>query len=278
MKQFRNKVAIVTGGASGIGKALCEELSRLGTVVTAADVDLDGAKRTAEAISGAGGRATAVKLDVSDGAAIRKLVNDTAAEYGRLDYMFNNAGVAVLGESHGVDIEDWRRIVDINVLGVIYGTTAAYEIMLEQGFGHIVNTASQAGLYVICGSTPYAMSKHAVVGLSTSLRIEAVDLGVKVSVICPGPIKSNIFDAATIAHASNDEFFGKLPYPPMDVNKAVKAILKGVSRNQAIIVLPFDARIMWWLHRIHPSILEYIGIKGFRYLRKTVFKNPDKSC
>lgn len=268
MDCFQGKTAIVTGGASGIGKALCEELGRRGTRVVVADINAEGAEKTAVAVSAAGGQARSSILDVVREEDVRSLVEDTASDYGQLDYMFNNAGIAVLGEVRHMNDEQWQRILDINLGGVLSGTLAAYDLMIRQGFGHIVNTASQAGLHVMPGTTSYAATKHAVVGLSTSLRAEGEGLGVKVTVVCPGPVESNIIDAATLLKARKD-FFKQIPsFMKVDAAKAAKIILGGVDRNQSIIVFPFHARVLWWLHRINPNIPIFIGRQGIWAMRK----------
>lgn len=254
-ESFEDKVAIVTGGASGIGKALCEELGRRAAKVVAADINREGAEQVVAAISATGGKAEAARLDVTRSEEVQKLVDRTASRHGRLDYMFNNAGIATLGEVRDMTPEQWDRIIQINLMGVIYGTTAAYSRMVKQGFGHIVNTASQAGLYPVSGTTSYALTKHGVVGLSTSLRTEAAGLGVNVSVICPGPVVSRIVEDATRAGKYERDVFSEVPqFMLMDTAKAAKVILRGVARNRAIIVFPFLARYLWWLHRISPAI------------------------
>jgi NAD(P)-dependent dehydrogenase (short-subunit alcohol dehydrogenase family) len=184
------KVAIVTGGGSGIGAALSQELARRGARIVVADIDGDGAKRVATAIAGSGGRATASRVDVSQEQDIRRLVEDTASAYGRLDYQFNNAGIAIGGDIRDLTLDQWRRVLDVDLCGVLYGTLAAYPIMAGQGFGHIVNTSSGAGLLPTPLNAPYSTAKHAVVGLSLSLRLEGADLGVKVSVVCPGYVRT----------------------------------------------------------------------------------------
>jgi len=252
---FKEKVAIVTGGASGIGQAVCEELGRRGTRVVVADVNSEGAEQVAAGIRADGGQAEAAHLDVTRSDEIQKLIDRTTSRHGPLDYIFNNAGIATLGEVRDMTPEQWDRIIQINLMGVVYGTTAAYSLMVKQGFGHIVNTASQAGLYPVAGTTSYALTKHGVVGLSTSLRAEGAGLGVKVSVICPGPVQSRIVDDATrLGTYKRDMIADAPPFMLMKAPKAANVILKGVARNQAIIVFPFLARYLWWLHRISPTI------------------------
>ncbi len=257
---FKDKVAIVTGGASGIGQALCEELGRQGAKIVAADVNLEGAEQVVAAISKAGGQAEAASLDVTQSEEVLKLIDQTASKHGRLDYMFNNAGIANLGEVRDMTPGQWDRIIQINLMGVVYGATAAYSLMVKQGFGHIVNTASQAGLYPVSGTTSYTLTKHGVVGLSTSLRTEGAGLGVKVSVICPGPVVSRIVEDATMMGDYEKNVFSDIPqFVLMDTAKAARVILRDVARNRAIIIFPFHARFLWWLHRISPAIPEFIA-------------------
>jgi NAD(P)-dependent dehydrogenase (short-subunit alcohol dehydrogenase family) len=143
------------------------------------------AEEAAAEIRAGGGKATAADVDVSDYSAVEQVVREMLSGTGRLDYMFNNAGIAVGGAFSLNSIDDWNRIIDVNLLGVINGVQAAYQVMLKQGFGHIVNTASMAGLLPAPAGVAYAATKHAVVGLSRSLRIEAAFDSIRVSVLCP---------------------------------------------------------------------------------------------
>jgi NAD(P)-dependent dehydrogenase (short-subunit alcohol dehydrogenase family) len=270
-RYFSDKVTIVTGGGSGIGQELCMELGRLGAVVTVADINSDGAKQVAEAIVGAGGRARGVTLDVTDAEEVQRIVKEIAVSHGRLDFMFNNAGITLAGEVRDMNLDHWHRIIDVNLLGVIYGTTAAYSLMLKQGSGHIVNIASYLGLVGLPFSTAYNTSKFAVVGLSTSLRHEAAGLGVRVSVVCPGYILTRLIDDGTMLKVSADDIKELLPVKMYSVVKTVRRILKGVARNRAVIVFPLHARLFWLLNRAHQSLLIPIfrkAIRDFRSLRE----------
>ncbi|MFL6196535.1 MAG: SDR family NAD(P)-dependent oxidoreductase [Thermoanaerobaculia bacterium] len=251
---FQDAVAVVTGGASGLGRAICEELGRRGAQVVVTDLQEDGAQAVAEAIMAAGGQATAAVLDVRDAAAFERIVDEAAAVHGRIDYLFNNAGLAITAEAQRLTLDRWRKVLDVNLGGVVHGVAATYGRMIQQGSGHIVNIASLAGLSGMALGAPYATSKFGVVGLSLTLRAEGKDLGVKVSAVCPAYIKTQIFDASEYVDTTKERMLSLIPFKLVEVDDAAKAVLRGVEKNQAVIVFPFYARVLWWLTRIHPAI------------------------
>jgi NAD(P)-dependent dehydrogenase (short-subunit alcohol dehydrogenase family) len=273
---FQDAVAVVTGGASGIGKALSEELGRRGARVVVTDLQEEGARAVAEGIVKAGGRASGSALDVRDAAAFERLLDDTIAAHGRLDYLFNNAGLAAVGEAQSLPLEHWRRVLDVNLWGVIHGATAAYARMVRQGSGHIVNIASLAGLGGMALGSPYSTSKFGVVGLSLTLRAEGADLGIKVNAVCPAYIKSAIFDNSTYVNATREGMLALIPFKFLDVDVAVRKILRGVERNQPLIVFPFYARLLWWLSRLRPQIAVNVNRKTAQAFRRRKAKADSK--
>ena len=255
--KLTEKVAIVTGAASGIGEAVSLELARRGARVVVADIDVGGAERVATAIAESGGQATASHVDVTREQDITRLAEETASAYGRLDYQFNNAGIAIGGDARDLTLDQWRRVLDVDLNGVLYGTLAAYPIMVRQGFGHIVNTSSAAGLLPTPLSAPYCTAKYAVVGLSLSLRAEGADLGVKVSVVCPGWVRTPIFENSVVVNMPNE----LLDRPPgrikwIEAAQAAQVILDGVARNQAVIAFPGYIRLAWRVYRLFPRVVE----------------------
>jgi NAD(P)-dependent dehydrogenase (short-subunit alcohol dehydrogenase family) len=255
MDTFRDKVAIVTGGASGIGRALCGELARRGARVVVADLNAAGAAEVAAESTRTGGTATAQPVDVTRGEAVEALLADVSAAHGRVDYLFNNAGIAVLGEERDVTLGDWERVLAVNLWGVIHGVRAAYPRMLRQGFGHIVNTASLAGLTPAPMEISYVASKYAVVGLSCALRVEAADLGVRVSVVCPGMIDTPIAQTSVLRGGVDRQAVLDLAAAtrPLSPDKCAKVILRGVEKNKAIIIVTPLAYVLSLLTRISPT-------------------------
>ncbi|MFQ5458710.1 MAG: SDR family NAD(P)-dependent oxidoreductase [Myxococcota bacterium] len=280
LRVYKDAIVIMTGGASGIGRALGEALGRRGAHVILADLQKDVAEEVAGGIRSRGGKADAVHLDTRDFAAVENLVNETAKTHGRLDYMFNNAGIAVGGEVRYYSIDDWNYIYDVNLRGVTNGVQAAYPIMLRQGFGHIVNTASMAGLTPTPFIVGYGTTKHAVVGLSLSLRVEAAEAGIRVSALCPGFLRTNIIKGGgkygRVVQDVSEEVQDKLAEKtrPADVNAFAVSALRALARNRAIVVYPWWYRIIWGLHRLSPAIGLFLAAQTFAATRKEVGPPP----
>ncbi|MBI9077347.1 MAG: SDR family oxidoreductase [Desulfatibacillum sp.] len=279
MNQFKGKTAIVTGGASGMGEFLCRKLAAAGANVIVADIAFEKAGEIAREIRAAGGHATASALDVTDKGAVYALVEKTAQENGRLDYMFNNAGILVVGEIRDMTPGQWDRLLEVNVMGVLHGTLAAYSVMLRQGFGHIVNTASMAGLIYQPVTAAYVMSKQAAVGLSLSLRTEAAGLGVKVSVVCPGYVDTSLYTNCQSVKADVQDVLGMLPVRACRADKAADKILSGAIKNKALIVFPLHARILWWAYRFFPiGMLKIMEGMVWLFRRKARTSEAHDSC
>ena len=255
MKEFQGKVALITGGASGIGKTLSEHLAKQGARVILADIQDLQVKEVAEAIREGGEKATGVRLDVTDADAVQAVVRSVVEEYGHLDLMINNAGIGVVGETKDCSLEDWRRTIDINLNGVVYGVHAAYPVMIEQGNGHIVNVASLAGLIPAPKAAAYSATKHAVVGLSLSLRAEASRYGVNVNVVCPAFVKTPLLTESKVIKIPRKKVDAMMSAmgKPMSPDQCVKSILKGIQRNDAIITMPLVANVAWRVHRLTPT-------------------------
>lgn len=267
------KTAFITGGASGIGRALAEELAEQGVEVVLADRQIGLAEEVATAIRRAGGHATAHALDVRDSAQFQRVVDETVARTGRIDYFFNNAGIGVGGDMARYEMRDWNDVIDVNLRGVIHGIQAVYPVMRAQGSGHIVNTASAAGLLPAPNAGSYAASKHAVVGLSKALRIEAKEHGVRVSVLCPGVIRTPILRAGEFGRtnltAEGEQkmmaFWEQLR--PMDPRTFARRTLRQVTRNVPIIIVPSWWKLLWLVERMSPRLSSWLWQKTYDRMR-----------
>jgi clavulanate-9-aldehyde reducatase len=186
------QVVAVTGASSGIGEATALACARSGAAVAMAARRADRIQALAERIAGEGGRAIAVPADVGDEDQARAFVERAHSELGRLDVLVNNAGVMLLGPIESAPTEEWRQMVHVNVFGVLYCTHAALPLMHEQGSGHIINISSVAGRVARAGSAVYNLTKCGVGAFSEALRQEAVEMGVRVTLVEPGAVATEL--------------------------------------------------------------------------------------
>ena len=254
MTQWSETVAVITGAGSGIGQGLARALAARGARVVACDINAERIEQTQQEVEAADGKIEAITLDVTDADAVAEVVRGAHVRHGRIDYIFNNAGIAVGGEVQDVDLSDWQNVLEVNLDGVVHGVVAAYPIMVEQGFGHIINTASIEGLAPFPTTVSYVASKHAVVGLSTALRVEGADLGVKVSAVCPGYIKTRIFEDSKFIGMDVQKEIEEVPsWMGITPDECARRILRGVERNKAIIPITGMAWLLWLLMRLSPN-------------------------
>lgn len=213
-----------------------------------------------------GSRFLPAAVDVTDRESLAALVNHVVAQQGCLDFMFNNAGIVAGGDLVDMTPTVWNRIVDVNFWGVVHGTQLAYGQMRRQGSGHIVNTASSAGVMPVARSAAYSATKHAVVGLTTSLRAEARAHGIHASVVVPGLVDTAIFgNAHNLRDYDYQAAVDAVPLAKVTPERAAVEILRGVAKNRQFIVFPTYNRILVGLNRIAPSIMSPI----INYERRT---------
>jgi NAD(P)-dependent dehydrogenase (short-subunit alcohol dehydrogenase family) len=187
------KVAIITGAASGIGRAAASALAKRGARIVVADLDGDGADTAAAAIDAAGGQAVGVRCDVTADNAFDDLKSFALDRFGGVDVVMNNVGGLTRGRPEYLPIHEWRRVLDLNLMSVVRSNATFLPLLIEQGHGHIVNTASFAGLFSYSyDRLPYAAAKAAVVQISEGLRLYLRPMGIGVTVLCPGPVATNI--------------------------------------------------------------------------------------
>ncbi|WP_031071816.1 SDR family oxidoreductase [Streptomyces sp. NRRL S-118] len=266
--RFGGQLVLVTGAASGIGRATAFAFAEAGARVVAVDRDAEGAYRTAELARLIGApEAWGEVVDVGDEQAMEKLAEKVAAEYGVVDVLVNNAGIGMSGSFLETTSEDWKKVLDVNLWGVIHGCRVFGRQMADRGQGgHIVNTASAAAFLPSRVLPAYSASKAAVLMLSECLRAELAGRGIGVTAICPGLVNTNITATAHFAGASAEEesrrqrktarLYGLRNYPP---EKVADAILRAVVRNEAVVPVTPEARGAYLLSRIAPRSLRAIA-------------------
>jgi NAD(P)-dependent dehydrogenase (short-subunit alcohol dehydrogenase family) len=267
--QFKGKTAVVTGAGSGIGRSMALLLAQLGATVHVADIDGAAAIETAGTINNSGGKAAGHTLDVTDAEAVAAFAEDVFAADGRVDILHNNAGIGHGGAVVDTPLEDWHKVLNVNLFGVINGLNAFAPRMVEQGGeSHIVNTASMAGLTASAGMAPYCTSKFGVVGMSLALDAELKSKGIRVTALCPGIIDTAIVKESTMRgaiegrHDKLTDFYKKRGASPDVVARdAVVAIVK----KQVIKPSPWwQVSPGWWLMRVSPRAYTALARRTYK--------------
>ena len=256
MRELKNKVAVITGAASGIGRALAHRLHAEGSALALSDIDEGGVLEVAESLSSGPSKVTAQRLDVSDRGAVHSYAEEVQKAHGTAHLVINNAGVGHADLVHTMSYDDLEWVMGINFYGVVHGTKAFLPILLEQNEGHIVNISSVFGLVGIPSQSPYCASKFAVRGFTESLRQELGHSDVRISCVHPGGVKTNIAQKARFRRLPNgateidpnryDEMFR------LEASDAARVIVDGIKKDRARILVGGDARFLDWIQRLLP--------------------------
>jgi len=251
MTDLAGKVVAVTGAASGIGRALAQELVALGAHVAASDNDEAGLRETAALLSGST-KVTTHVVDVRDRSAVERYAADVRAQHGGADAIINNAGVSVRGSMEQVSYEDIEFVLAVNLWGVIYGTKAFLPLFRERGAGHIVNVSSINAFVPFAKNGPYNMSKYAVHGLNETLMQELRGDTIRVTSVHPGGIKTKIAHNARHVSEREAEMFVKVAMTSAE--SCAKTILRAVAKNQERVFVGLDAKMMAIAKRAIPAL------------------------
>ena len=234
--KLEGRVAVITGGASGIGRAICQRFAKAGARVVVADLDLAGSETVAAAVGG-----VAFRVDVGREADLVSLVGHVEQRVGPIDLFCSNAGIAIGGGPETPD-DQWRRIIDVNVMAHVWAARVLVPDMIRRGQGYLVNVASAAGLLTQLGSAPYAVTKHAAVALAEWLAVSYGDRGVRVSCVCPLGVNTPML-------STSDERIRSLLSPDaIEAEEVAEAVLQGVEKEE-FLILP------------HPQVREYVQRK-----------------
>ena len=268
---WSGKSVIVTGAASGIGLSLARALADRGAKVWLSDINEAAVREVASSI---GGDVLGATLDVTDADAFKALVAEVVAEHGHLDVLINNAGIGMVGAAEELDVRHFDRVVEVNVRGVTNGFVAAYAGMVRRGGGIIVNTASTGGLIGVPLMAPYCLTKHAVVGFTNSVRVEAAECGVRVCALCPATIETPMLESDNEAGTPEvwrpdmRQYLTDIGGPPYPVEKFTDYALRQIERDKAIIVAPLNARVLVWLGKFFPGLVDALTRRAYRRARR----------
>jgi NAD(P)-dependent dehydrogenase (short-subunit alcohol dehydrogenase family) len=242
-------ISLVTGAASGIGAALVRELLRAGDTVIATDVNESAGAALVDALKGQ--PVSFKRLDVRDLAAFRAVVAQVVTEHGRLDRLFNNAGVVIFKTAVAHTDADWDLTLDVNLKGAVNGCRAGLEVMTKQRSGHLVNVASIAGLAPLAEYPVYGITKFGIVGLSLNLRSELAAHGVHVTAVCPGGIRTAMTAPLVADLDQKSPGLGAKVIPGPD--ELARYVVGQLRKHPAIVIYPRWYRLVWWLWRLFPS-------------------------
>ncbi|HEX3596153.1 MAG TPA: SDR family NAD(P)-dependent oxidoreductase [Polyangiaceae bacterium] len=266
MKSFEDKVAAITGAGSGMGRELACELAAARSELALSDINRETLEETAAKVRALGARVTTTVLDVSDRSAVHAWADATAKEFGRVNLIFNNAGVALASTLEGVSYEDFEWIMGINFWGVVYGTKAFLPHLRASGEGHVINVSSVFGLFSVPGSGTYNASKFAVRGFTEALRQELELTGPAVSAtsVHPGGIKTNIarsgrFSPSIQTLIKQDPDVARADFEKRFIttaNKAAKIILDAVQKDKRRVLVGPDAHVMDLIVRLAPAFYQ----------------------
>lgn len=266
---MKNPQTVVTGGGSGLGRALALEAARLGGDVVISDIDLAGAEETAHMVEAAGQRAFVEQCDVTKLESVEALAESAAAHLGSVDLICNNAGVAVSGPFEDIPLEDWRWIVDVNLWGVIYGCRAFLPAMRKRRRGYVLNVASAAGLVRAPLMSPYNVTKIGVVGLSETLHAEYKEHGVNVTALCPTFFQTNIMESGRGPETRDTKLAKKLmERSKVQAPDVARIALEDLTRGKVYSVPMRDGRAMWRLKRAAPEAFYDLLAKSTAFLQR----------
>ena len=262
-EEFRNKVVVVTGGASGIGAAISRRFAKAGAIVGLLDMDAGSVSQMAAALRENGTEAVGLQCDVGSESECRSAINEIIGQYGGIDILVNNAGITQRSAFVDTRIDVYRKVMDVNFFGSLYCTAAAMpSLILRKGV--IIVIESLAGVAPLLGRSGYCASKHALHGFFTSVRSEVRDAGVHVMIACPGFVKTNLQTRALGGDGEVTRHPQSMVGKPTTAEHVAEAIFKGTLKRKHLLVLTPVGKLTYWLSRLAPVIYERIQAHQLR--------------
>lgn len=258
MRDVRDKAVLVTGAASGIGRATAVEFAREGAgPIILCDINAQGLHETAALVEGRGSGAVVIPADVSNHESVRNMVEKALERAGRVDILVNVAGISVGGPLEVLTMEDWRKVLGVNLFGMLHTVSLIYPHMLERGEGHIVNVASGVGLVVPSPyNSPYNTSKFGAVGFTESLMLEAGAHGIGVTCVCPGVVKTPIYETSPVKGFTEEAAEKLLMVLAVgeEAEDTARSIVKAVKKNRFLVITTRHMKAMVFFKRYFPFI------------------------
>ena len=253
-RRFPGKRVLITGAGCGLGRALCLEFAARGWQIAVTDVDQNRIRETAALVEQSGGRALVMRLDVTRPDDFVRALKTVKEQWGGIDVLVNNAGVAAAGLMERIPLDRWDWIVGINLKGIIHGCRAFIPLFKEQRGGHIVNVASSAGIASLAEMSSYNVSKAGAISLSETLKIELAGHNIGVSAVCPTFFRTNLMDQFSSPDERQrllaERMFQK---SRTSAEKIARLIIRSVGRNRFYVVTPIDGRVVWFFKRHFPE-------------------------
>lgn len=259
------KTAVITGAAYGLGKAYALAWARRGWRIGLVDIVTEEAERTLDEVRRAGGSGEVYGCDVSSLEQVQALADEVFSAWGEVGLLINNAGVFGAGPVGDAAMEDWRRIIDINFWGVVHGCHAFIPRMREQGFGHIVNTASAGGVISTPETAPYNASKAGVISVSETIKSELAPYGVGVTVACPTFIDTHLLSSMTITQGTPIRDIAKAAFENsrMSADEIAEKVMRAVEKNRLYVFPQLSSKVLWMNKRIWPAF--YFALLSYLY-------------
>jgi len=254
MKRFKNKRVVITGAGSGLGRLLALDFAKMGWKVLVSDINAERIEETAQLVREAGGQPVTSLCNVAKWSDVSALANVADNAWGGIDVLINNAGVPSLGLVEDIPVEDWQWIIDINLLGPVYGCKAFIPLLRKSGGGHIVNVASAAGIISLAEMGPYNVTKAGLISLSETLKSELASINIGVTVVCPSFFKTNLMDQVRATDdkqvARTNAFFS---HSFASVETVSRCVIKGIRKNRLYVVPQIDAKFNRLFKRLFPE-------------------------